>query len=440
MLSGLIVAGLLQTSPLPGVLVFSRTGGYRHASIEQGQELIQSLGQGRWRVVLTEDPSVFTPERLAGFEVVVFLQTTGDVLDDAGEAAVEQYVRGGGGLVGIHAAADGERDWPFFGREILGGAWFKSHPAIQEAAIVVDDRYHPSTRHLDRTWPRTDEWYDYAQSPRGGVHVIASLDESSYEGGQMGSDHPIVWCAAVGAGAAFYTGLGHTQESYAEPAFQRHIEGGIKWAMDDGWIGLEHWKHRGGWLDVGGAVADGGVLRVDPGDGMLVNGERGRAGDLVTAGEFGDCELHVEFMIPEGSNSGVYLQGRYEIQILDSAGKEAPGAGDCGGIYERWEESRSPRGFEGVPPRVNAAAKPGLWQTYDIVFRPPRFDAEGRKTQSAMFESVRHNGVLIHEHVELSGPTRGGWGAEAAEGPVRFQGDHGPVAYRDMRLRRLASP
>ena len=453
MLCCLIAASLLQAPPppafsggpeipgRPGVLVYSRTAGYRHDSIEDGGQLVQSLGEGRWRVVLTEDPSVFTPEGLEDFDVVVLMHTTGDVLDDAAEAAMEQYLRKGGGLVGIHAAADSERDWAFFGGEVLGGAWFQSHPAIQEATIVVEDRHHPSAAHLEGAWSRTDEWYNYVQSPRSDVHVIASLDESSYEGGTMGEDHPIAWSVPVGKGAAFYTGLGHTIESYAEPAFQRHIQGGIEWAMNDGWISLEDdWKHRDGWRSVGDAAADGRELKVEPGGGMLVNGERGHAGDLVTGGEFGDCELHVEFMIPEGSNSGVYLHGRYEVQILDSFGKRDPGPGDCGGIYERWDDSRSPSGFEGVSPKVNAAKKPGQWQAYDIVFRAPRFDAEGNKIRNAVFESVRHNGVLIHENVELSGPTRGGWGAEAVEGPVRFQGDHGPVAYRDVRIRRMASP
>lgn len=450
MLCCVIAAGFLQSAALPavlpgagvvpgpGVLVFSRTAGYRHASIAEGQALIRSLGRGRWRVELTEDPSVLTDEGLADFDVVVLLHTTGDVFDDAAEAAMERYLGGGGGFVCIHAAADGERDWPFFGAKVLGGAWFKSHPVIQQATLVVEDRHHPSTAHLGVTWPRTDEWYNYSQSPRGAAHVLVSLDEESYEGGTMGEDHPIVWCTAVGDGAAFYTGLGHTAGSYSEPAFQKHLLGGIEWAIGDGWINLDDdWKHRAGWHDVGGAVADGGVLRIDPGIGLLVNGERGGGGDLVSAAEFGDCELHIEFMIPEGSNSGVYLQGRYEVQILDSFGKTVVGAGDCGGVYERWDEARSPNGFEGVPPKVNAARKPGQWQTYDIVFRAPRFDATGEKIRDAAFESVHHNGVLIHKDVSLTGPTRGGWGVEAAEGPVRLQGDHGPVAYRGLRIRRL---
>ena len=130
---------------LPGVLVFSRTAGYRHDSIEAGQQFLRSIGEGRWRVECTEDPNVFSAEGLSGYDVVVLLQTTGDVLNDAQEDAFERYLRGGGGLVGIHGAADGERDWAFFGSDVMGGAWFKSHPNIQNATVVVEDNHHPST-------------------------------------------------------------------------------------------------------------------------------------------------------------------------------------------------------------------------------------------------------------------------------------------------------
>jgi len=436
-LSGGVPVGL--AGDRPGVLVFSRTNGFRHGSIEAGHRLIQSLGEGRWRVEGAEGPDVFTPERLAGIDVVVLLHTTGDVITDAGEAAMEQFLLSGGGLVAVHGAADGERDWPFFGSRALGGAWFESHPQIQQASVIVEDRHHPATAAVGERWVCTDEWYNFVKSPRGSVHVLASLDEQSYEGGSMGVDHPIVWSTPVGDGAAFYTGLGHTVERYSEPAFQAHLQGAIEWALADGWIELDKgWQARAGWQDVAAVTADGPALQLAAGSGVLVNGADGHAGDLVTGGVFGDCELHVEFLIPEGSNSGVYLQGRYEVQILDSHGKSSPGPGDCGGIYERWDESRSPKGFEGVPPRTNAAAAPGVWQSFDIVFRAPAFDAAGEKIHNARFESVRHNGVLIHEDVELGGPTRGGRGPEAAEGPVRFQGDHGPVAYRNVRIKRGA--
>jgi hypothetical protein len=131
--------------------------------------------------------------------------------------------------------------------------------------------------------------------------------------------------------------------------------------------------------------------------------------------------------------------GRYEIQVLDSWGVEKPKHGDCGGIYQRWDNKRKPKGFEGHPPRVNASKAPGEWQTFGVVFRAPRFGADGKKTQNARFIKVVHNGQVVHENVEVTGPTRAAaFGDEKPKGPLMFQGDHGPVAYRNMRIRLLA--
>lgn len=211
------------------VLVFSRTAGYRHDSIPAGIEAFRTLGAAHgFAVTATEDASAFTPANLAGFHAVVFLSTSGDVLDEAQRAALEAYVDGGGGWVGVHAAADTEYGWPYYGR--LAGAWFRGHPHIQQATIVNEDRTHPATAHLDETWTRTDEWYDYRASPRPGVTVLQTLDEDSYSGGGMGADHPITWCHAQGAGRAFYTGLGHTIESYGEPGFRALLLGAVRWA------------------------------------------------------------------------------------------------------------------------------------------------------------------------------------------------------------------
>ncbi len=173
--------------------------------------------------------------------------------------------------------------------------------------------------------------------------------------------------------------------------------------------------------------------------GVLWNGPDGRAPDLMTHFEHGDVEVDVEFMVPRGSNSGVYLMGRYEIQILDSFGKDAPQHDDCGGKYQRWDPSRGRgnEGFEGVPPRTNAARPAGQWQRYEILFRAPRFDETGRKVENARFVRVVHNGRVIHENVELTGPTRAGFDDEVPYGPLRLQGDHGPVAYRNLRVRLL---
>lgn len=172
-----------------------------------------------------------------------------------------------------------------------------------------------------------------------------------------------------------------------------------------------------------------------PGAGVAVNGPTGRTRNLVSHYEHGDVEAHIEFMVPKGSNSGVYFQGRYEVQILDSWGVEHPKYGDCGGIYQRWANGR---GFEGHPPRVNASRAPGEWQSFDCIFRAPRFDASGKKTANARFVKVVHNGKVVHENVEVTGPTRAAaFNDEKPTGPLMLQGDHGPVAYRNVWLRPL---
>ena len=208
------------------VLVFTRTTGFRHASIPTGIGTVRELGAaGGFAVTATEDPAALRPDGLAGYRAVVFLSTSGDVLDPAGRAALEAYVRGGGGFVGVHSAADTEYDWPFYGE--LVGARFAGHPAVQPVTI----RFRPSalTAGLPSTWRVTDEPYNFRRRPEG-VQVLATLDESTYSGGTMGADHPIAWAAAVGRGRSFYTGLGHPAAIYADPVFRRLLAAGIRYA------------------------------------------------------------------------------------------------------------------------------------------------------------------------------------------------------------------
>jgi type 1 glutamine amidotransferase len=214
------------TSPPPfKVLVFSKTAGFRHDSIAPGIEAIKELGRVRgFTADATEDSTAFAESGLAQYQAVVFLHTTGDVLDQSQQQAFEAYIGAGGGFVGIHSATDTEYDWPFYGG--LVGAYFKGHPAVQPAAIEIVDPAHPSTVRLPTRWTRTDEWYNFRTNPRGRVRVLASLDESSYTGGEMG-DHPIAWCQNYEGGRSWYTGGGHTAESFAEPSFLEHLLGGI---------------------------------------------------------------------------------------------------------------------------------------------------------------------------------------------------------------------
>ena len=178
------------------------------------------------------------------------------------------------------------------------------------------------------------------------------------------------------------------------------------------------------------------LFQIKPGIGLLVNGPTGRTADLYTDYKHGDCELHIEFVVPKGSNSGVYFMGRYEVQILDSWGEPTLRYGTCGGIYAQWIDGKSVGGY---PPKVNASKQPGKWQSFDVIFRAPRFDADGNKIANAMFLSIIWNGQLVHENAELEGPTRGSmFEDEAPKGPLRLQGDHGPVAFRNIRLLELS--
>lgn len=208
------------------VLVFTRAEGFVHPSISAGVAMLRRDGA----VSVTSDHRRLTLRNLRRYDAVVFLSTTGDVLDPPQERALERYVRAGGGWLGIHGAADAERGWPFYQRQLLGAS-FESHPAIQRATVVIEDAEHPAARGLPRRWTRTDEWYSFHASPRDDVHVVARLDESTYDPGaelRMG-DHPIAWHRRVGRGRAFYTALGHTEASYAEARFRRHIRGALRW-------------------------------------------------------------------------------------------------------------------------------------------------------------------------------------------------------------------
>jgi hypothetical protein len=221
-------------------------------------------------------------------------------------------------------------------------------------------------------------------------------------------------------------------------------------ADDGGWITLFGAKDLAAWDGktddwlVAGSVElqekNQRMLTSKPGEGILVNLPKGRARDLITKQKFTDVEVHVEFLIPKGSNSGVKLMGLYEIQIVDSFGKKELTGDDCGGIYPRAEEQPKYHHIDkGVPPKVNAAKPAGEWQTFDIIFQAPRFDVDGKKTANARFIKVVHNDKVVHENVEVLYPTGAAWRLkkEIASGPLLLQGDHGPVAFRNVKIRPL---
>jgi Domain of Unknown Function (DUF1080) len=218
---------------------------------------------------------------------------------------------------------------------------------------------------------------------------------------------------------------------------------------EEGWIELtgpkplEAWKSPTGvWVEVGAVQLDSKNpkrLAADPGAGVIYNGPLGRSTNLVTKQSFGDVELHVEFLLPKGSNSGVKMEGVYEIQMLDSWGVKTPKATDNGGIYPRAELLPKYHYLdEGYPPLANASKPPGEWQTLDIIFHTPRFDGDGKKTADARFVKVVLNGQVIHENAAVPSPTGHNWkNTEKPSGPILLQADHGPVAFRNVRARPI---
>ncbi|WP_405542335.1 ThuA domain-containing protein [Streptomyces phaeochromogenes] len=408
------------------VLVFSKTAGFRHDSIPEGVAAVKSLGAANgFRVDATEDAGAFSSRNLSRYDAVVFLSTTGDVLNGAQQRAFEGYIKRGGGYVGIHAAADTEYDWEFYGG--LAGAYFQSHPAIQPARIEVEDRAHPATSHLGESWNRTDEWYNYRSNPRDRAHILASLDESSYSGGTMSGDHPIAWCQEYRGGRAFYTGSGHTKESYADPAFRQHLLGGIQWAVGaaeadcrpekgysplfDGTAeSLADWKQAG---PGSFSLSDDGTLTSSGGLGMLWYADRGLGSyslklDWKMASASGDDNSGVFVGFPASDDPWSAVNNGYEVQIDAS---DAPDR-TTGAVYSFQSAD--------ISKRDRALNPPGEWNTYEI-------RVEGERLR------VYLNGVKINDFTNTD-PAR-----SLRDGHVGIQ-NHGAedqVSFRDIRIKEL---
>ncbi len=211
------------------ILVFSKTAGFRHSSIPDGKRAILNMArQNGFIADTTENAVYFTDDSLKKYAAVVFLNTTGDILNDEQQAAFERYIRAGGGYAGVHAASDTEYGWPWYGK--LVGAYFIKHPEQQEAVLHVTDRTHISTKHLPAEWKRKDEWYNF-KDINPDIHVLITIDEKSYQGGSNGDNHPMAWYHSFDGGRAWYTALGHTEASYTDSNFLKHLEGGILYAM-----------------------------------------------------------------------------------------------------------------------------------------------------------------------------------------------------------------
>jgi|SRR6185503_2031307 len=230
----LIICGLmaisLSVTAKQKVLIFCKTAGFHHASIVVGIPAIIKLGREHdFDVDTTTDAKKFTYDNLKQYAAVIFLSTTGDVLNDAQQAEFEKYIRSGGGFAGVHSATDTEYDWPWYGN--LVGAYFRNHPSVQQDAVlhIVDPNF-PATRGLPKEWTRKDEWYNFKWIAPN-LHVLITIDEKTYNGGNNGDNHPMSWYHEYDGGRAFYTALGHTDESYSDPLYLKHLLGGIEYAM-----------------------------------------------------------------------------------------------------------------------------------------------------------------------------------------------------------------
>ncbi len=338
-------------NPHPRILVFSKTAAFRHDSIPTGVAMFRELGQTNgFSVEATEDASVFDADLAPRFDSVVFLSTTGDVLNPAQQRNLESFVEDGGGYVGVHAASDTEYGWPWYGR--LVGAYFKRHPQIQPAKIKIEDRRHPTMTTLPDPWDRTDEWYDFRANPRPFVHVLASLDPSSYSGSDMKDDHPATWYQFVGKGRAWYTAFGHTKESYAEPAFRNMLLQAVIWAAQgrkpEGAVQL-------GW----DRTATGMTPRTMLSDGLI----------------------HLDFFATPNSPVTVQLDAGHRLTFARGAeGALVSGSGQT------------------KPQREAFISK--SWNSLDLVVRIPRL-LPGKPAEPGVLVEARLNGVVIHSRVKL---------------------------------------
>src|ERR1700722_6834342 len=218
-------------SGLPRVLVFTKTAGFHHESIPAGVAAIVKLGSANgFTVDTTSDASWFREDSLKNYAAVIFLSTTGNLFTTDEKADFQRYIQAGGGYVGIHAATDAEYDWKWYGR--LSGGYFNGHPFQQEAVLHVIDSRDPSTKFLPAAWKRKDEWYNYKELDKD-LHVLLTIDEHSYQGGTNGDFHPMAWYHEYDGGRAWYTELGHTEESFSDSLYLKHLLGGIRYAIGD---------------------------------------------------------------------------------------------------------------------------------------------------------------------------------------------------------------
>ncbi len=313
----------------PRLLVFSATEGFRHGSIGAAHSALTDLAADNgFSIEITEDANAFNAGNLANYEAVAFVLTSGDVLNNAQQTAFENYIRAGGGYVGVHSASDTEYSWPWYGQLI--GAYFDRHPPQQDATVSVEDSSHPSTTGLPASFSRFDEWYDFRTNPRPNVNVLLTVDEDSYNGGEMGSDHPIAWYQEFDGGRSFYTAMGHTNASYSDDTFVAHLLGGIQYAL-------------------GGSQSSEGPLTVDSSGQWFIRRDSGRpvfmAGVGGPEGFLYETDARKQEIVDDLVSSGANALYMHSIRSFEGDGfsyedpfnvNEDETSGIAPGVFDNW--------------------------------------------------------------------------------------------------------
>lgn len=419
--------GVCRANTPKRVLVISLTKGFRHSSIPLGEEIVKKLGDksGLWTTDFARtDVDVVqktAPYNLKTYDLVFFNNTTGDLPIRNGQAFLD-WVKAGGNVAGVHAATDTFHNWPDFLDMI--GAEFKTHGAQNEVEFLVQDPNHPATKGLPLSWKHLEEVYQFKGYSTDKMHVLIYLDKhpNTFEPGFF----PISWAKMYGKGRVFYTALGHREDLMQGDYFQKHLLQGMRWALGydngdaspnppmqitkaeekDGFKPLFNGKDTTGWHPRNEGRTPWTVEY-----GMLVMGRGGA--DIITDEQFGDFILRCEFMVPKGGNSGIYLRGRYEIQVMDDFESKSPSLHGNGSIYGK------------IAPRQFASRPAGEWNIVEA-------------TLVGNNVTVILNGVKIIDNQAIDGITGAALDDKVGEpGPIMLQGDHSPVAYRNVRIKEI---
>jgi type 1 glutamine amidotransferase len=418
------------------LLIVTATQGYRHSSISIAEKVLAGLGEqsGLFTVDYarggpdgkgTQDLQKLSAESLKNYDGVVFANTTGDLPLPDREAFI-RWVQSGKAFIGLHSASDTFHGFPTY-IDMLGGE-FQIHHAQAGVECINMDLSSPATRHLGAKYSVFDEIYLLKNFHRDLVHGLLTLDK--HPNTQLPGDYPIAWCKQFGRGKVFYTSLGHREDVWLSDAYQKHILGGIKWALgiekgdatpQSTVATLSREEQSDGFkLLFDGNDLNGWQLRRPDGarswsvqNGMLVNLPEGHGNDLISTEKFRDFVIRYDYMAPSNSNSGLYLRGRVEIQILDDAARKKAGLGGNGAIYQV------------AAPSEFVSRAPGQWQS-------------AQATIQGNHVSVILNGVKIHDKVEVNKATGGELDQNLDQpGPILLQGDHGAVGFRNIRIKPL---